>query len=97
MRVRSRHWQLLISNNSKAEEQGFALAFAVIAGLILTTAAVALIARSICKTRATVAGITAEPKHSKYFGNYQALRIFSPDDLPTPFSPHTALDRGNAQ
>lgn len=57
MRVRSRHQQLLISNNSKTEELGFVLTFVVIAGLILITAAMALIARSICKTSITVAGI----------------------------------------
>ena len=48
---------MLISNNSKTEELGFVLAFVVIAGLILITAAMALIARSICKTSITVAGI----------------------------------------
>ena len=46
MRVHSRHRQLLLSNNNKAEEQGFILALVVIVGLILAAGAMALIARS---------------------------------------------------
>ena len=46
MRVRSRHQQVLLSNNSKAEEQGFVLALVVIVGLILAAGAMALMARS---------------------------------------------------
>lgn len=57
MRVRSRHQQLLISNNSKTEELGFVLAFVEIAGLILITADMASMARSVYKTSTTIAGI----------------------------------------
>ena len=48
---------MLISNNSKTEELGFVLAFVEIAGLILITADMASMARSVYKTSTTIAGI----------------------------------------
>ena len=46
MRVRSRHQRLHISNNSKAEDQGFILALVMIVGLILAAGGMALMTRS---------------------------------------------------